>query len=311
MGSVGVRWSGSCLPGRQDELLSFLGRLADANDELLKANPPPANEFDLFNPAFMTPERKDTLRSRPNVERVDRRIAESIEIDSSIFADPREFAEGAEQLGLPMIGVSGPGAAEGPFVLNLSAPNARRTVRLRQASIYGINFKIFGAGYPWYPGEDRISFVFLHCPEMLFLDGRIVDIFHRTGSPGLIRFDTVQGADWYAQGPEIHLRYYLEDWTDSFFSWVKFFFVPNLQWWRYESLPRYPWFREQFEELQANAGAALARSAAFENILAAFLGEAAPIAESQDERRKQSAPHAGVRGRVLRTLRQSGDTELE
>lgn len=276
MVSVGVRWTGSCFPHEQDELLRFIARLAETNDELLKSCPPPAEEFAFFDPDFMTPQRSEKLRSRPNFERVARAILEKLEIDSSIFADGRKFEEGAEQLGLPILGAQGPSAAEAPFTLNLFASNARRAVRIKKASIYGINFKVFGVGYPWYPGEDRVSFVFLHCPEVLFLDGTIVDIFHRTESPGLINFNTVQGADWYARAPEIHLRYYLENWFDHFFSWVKFFFVPNFHWWRHESLPGYDRYRSEFEKLEAKVGSSVAKSAIFDDILDAFIAEASP-----------------------------------
>src|ERR1700736_2714835 len=174
MGSVGVAWRGSALPPHQDELLGFLERLAAANDGLLSDHPPPAEEF-CFARSFTTAERLERLRLRPNIDRIERNIADHIEVDSSVFADPREFARGAEELGLPLVGSEGPAAEEGPFVLHLDAPRSRIAVRLKKATIHGINFKVFGVGYPWYPGEDRVSFVFLHCPEVLFLDGRIVD----------------------------------------------------------------------------------------------------------------------------------------
>lgn len=311
MVSVGVTWRGSCLPPQQEELVRFLGKLAEANDELLNAHPPPADEFAMFDPHFMTPERKERLRSRPNVDRIDRVVAETVEVDSSIFEEYREFHDGAEQLGLPIIGASGPPAEQGAFVLNLFAPTGRRAVQLKKFSIYGINFKVFGVGYPWYPGEDRMSFVFLHCPEILFLDGRIVDVFHRTQIPGLIRFNTIQGADWYAQVPEIHLRYYLESWFNYFFSWVKFFFIPNLHWWAHDDLPSYDRYRSEFQKLQAKVGASLATRAIFDDVLAVFIREAEPSADGSRVRQVPPDSGSGVRGRVLRILRQSGEPDLD
>ena len=231
MPSVGVRWCGTCPPAAQGELVRFLGRLAQTSDELLTAFPPPPEEFGSFNKAFMTPEREARLRSRPNIDRIERAISEPIEIDSSVVPDYRQFHDGAEQLGLPIVGAGAPVAEEGLFTLNLMAPTTRRSVYLKRATLHGINFKVSGVGYPWYPGEDRISFVFLHCPEVLFLDGRVVDIFHRSNMPGLIRFETIRPADWYATAPEVHLRYYLEGWFNFFLAWVKFFFMPNLHWW--------------------------------------------------------------------------------
>jgi hypothetical protein len=274
MVSVGLSWSGKCLTTEQDELLCYIQRLADKNGEWLRLNPPRVDEYSsMFDPDFMTPWREEKLRSRPDVERVDVNLPETIEIDSNIFWDYCEFEHGANRLGLPIIGTQGPDAEEGPFVVNFAARNSRRMVRLNRASIYGINFKVFGAGYP---GEDRVSFVFLRCPGALFLDGRIVEVFHRNASPGLIRFETVHEGDWYARAPEIHLRYHLEEWFDHFFSWVKFFFSPSLHWWRHDSLPNYDRYRSEFEVLQAKAGSSIAKSASFDDIVRAFVAEAAP-----------------------------------
>jgi hypothetical protein len=305
MGSVGVTWRGSGLPAQQDDLLGYLERLAAVNDELLKDDPPPSSEFDLV---ARSPQRRERLRMRPNIDRIDRAIGESIEVDSSVFADPGEFVRGAEDLGLPIVGVEGPAADEGAFVLNLNAPRRRTAVRLRKASIYGVNFKVFGVGYPWYPGEDRVSFVFLHCPETLFLDGRIVDIFHRDEIPGLIRFETIRGSDWYACAPDIHLREELYlGWFDHFFAWVKFFFIPNLHWWSYQDLPGYARLRAEFAETQSQAGAAVAKAAIFDNILASFRSQAEWHKPSRQPNTAHAADAAGVRSRILRVLRQSGD----
>jgi hypothetical protein len=274
MVSVGLSWTGKCLPAEQDGLLWFIRRLAETNGEWLKINRPRMEEYlSMFDPDFMTPLREERLRSRPDVEHVDFEISEAIVIDSSVFWDYREFERGANQLGLSIIGAHGPDAEEGPFVPNFAAPSLRRAVNLCGASIYGINFKMFGVGYP---GEDRVSFVFLRCPDALFLDGRIVEVFHRTASPGLIRFETVHQADWYVRAPEIHLRYYLEGWFDHFFSWVKMFFSPNFHWWRHDSLPNYDRYRSEFEELQAKVGSSIAKSASFDDIMRAFVAEAAP-----------------------------------
>jgi hypothetical protein len=142
MASVGVVWSGKCLLPQQQELVRFLGRLADVNDELLKADPPPANEFTFggFHPDFMTPERNERLRLRPNVDRIDRIIHEPIEVDSSIFSNYEEFRDGAEQLGLPIVGETGSVAEDGPFVVNFSsqAP-AERCISRRLRSTASIS----------------------------------------------------------------------------------------------------------------------------------------------------------------------------
>jgi hypothetical protein len=307
MVSVGVSWSGTCPANAQDELVRHLCRLADESDELLKRFPSPASEFSLFDRSFMTTERERALRSRPNVDRIDRAIPEPIEIDANIFHDYGELERGAEHMGLPITGGKGRAAADAPYVLNLVAPDTRKAVRLRKAAINGINFKLFGVGYPWYPGEDRVSFVFLHSPEFLFLDGRVVDVYHRALTPGLIRFDRVHGSDWYARVPEIHLRHYLEQWFDYFLSWVKFFFIHDLHYWRHASLPGYEYYRTEFEALQARVAAPLAARIAFDGVIASFLREAEFMHPSPD---KTGAARHGMPGRVLRILRES-DGEWE
>jgi hypothetical protein len=314
MVSVGLTWQGSCLPGPQRELIRYLERIAALNDELCQLYPPRFDEYAGYDPDLMTSERSVRLRARPNVDRIDRVISENIEIDSNIFRDREDFARGAEQLGLPIIGAGGPTAQEAAFVFNLFAPAWRATVRLKKASIYGINFKIHGTGYP---REDRVSLVFLHCPEFLFLDGRIVDVYHRNEWPGLIHFDTFQGSDWYACAPDVHLRYYLEEWFDHLFSWAKFFFMPDLHWWRHDDLPNWDRYRPEFEALQKKIGAELAKAASFEDVVEGFKREAAAYGSPRQRRLAEaglrhrseemhSKDHSGLRGRALRVLRDSG-----
>jgi hypothetical protein len=48
--------------------------------------------------------------------------------------------------------------------------------------------------------------------------------------------------------PSLHLRYYLEDWTDQIFAWVKYFFIPDLTYWRWETLPGWDEARARFDE---------------------------------------------------------------
>jgi hypothetical protein len=47
--------------------------------------------------------------------------------------------------------------------------------------------------------------------------------------------------------PNIHLRYYLEDWSDVLLSWVKYFFVSDLYYFRHEPLANFESLRDMIE----------------------------------------------------------------
>jgi hypothetical protein len=46
-------------------------------------------------------------------------------------------------------------------------------------------------------------------------------------------------AQAFLDSPNIHLRYYYEEWIDNFLGWVKHFFIADLRYWRYEPNPGY------------------------------------------------------------------------
>jgi hypothetical protein len=74
--------------------------------------------------------------------------------------------------------------------------------------------------------------------------------------------------------PNIHLRYYLEEWFDSLMGWIKFFFIPNLHFERYEALSGYEVLREPLENLQRDLGYPEARDQMFGVLLDTFEREA-------------------------------------
>ena len=57
-------------------------------------------------------------------------------------------------------------------------------------------------------------------------------------------------------------------------GWAKYFFVPDLQYWRYEDLPRYGAIREQLDRRCLENGLDAAKRAAFRDILHDFEREA-------------------------------------
>jgi hypothetical protein len=250
MPSVAVVWNGNCRdPRTRYPLLGHLHRLAQRSDEYLRLRQPERPRFlDMLHH-----ERRDALRARRNIESLDDDVSGHVLVSSRIGADPLKLAARARESGAEII--------EDP-------ESAGALIAIRQARLRGIDFKLFDPR-GLYPGADRMSFVFLECPDHPVLDGRLVDVATAedcaaSGSPALA------GADLYLSVPSVHLRYYLEDWTDCLFSWIKFFFVGDLWWHRWAEFQGYTDYRQVFEELQADRGSENAEQAAFDAVLATF-----------------------------------------
>jgi hypothetical protein len=272
MGSVYLSWSGRCAAAAdRDDLLSHIKRLAEFHRTLLTGDLPDNR------PAFlktMTTQKAQGLKPRAEIEAVEREIAGRIVLNANLLANQAQFAREAAQLRLPLLGHVGREVRDLPMLLNISPPDRSLLLRLDAAHIGGVNFRIYDPRR-LYPGEDRMSFVFLRCPGAPFLDGSICEAFHRTDCPGPIDFACLPLADWYLRCPKIHLRYYLEEWFDQFLSWVKFFYMPNLEWWRYDDCPGFEDFRRNFAELQQQSGLVAAKEESFDRLIKAFFREAA------------------------------------
>ncbi len=251
MPSVTIVWKGNCSdPLIRYRLLGYLNRLAARSDAYFKDAQPK-------RPALLkmlSEQRREAVRVRPNIESFDCEISGSILISSWISQNPEILAARANEAGLGL--VSDP-AAEGPPLIEIGG------ARLR-----GLDFKLFDPR-GLYPGADRMSFVFLECPDYPFLDGRLVEVATREDCVAN-GAEILRNAEFYLCGPSIHLRYYLEDWTDCLFSWIRFFFIGDFWWHRAEEMQGYADYRQVFEKLQADRGAGNAEEAAFEAILATF-----------------------------------------
>jgi hypothetical protein len=250
MPSVAVVWKGNCRePLTRYRLLGHLHRLAERSDEYLRLRQPERPRFlNVLN------ESRGVTRIRRNVETIDQEISGTILISSWVGSDPAKLAAGARE--------------SGAEVFEESEAKRGALIAIRNARLRGIDFKLFDPR-GLYPGADRMSFVFLECPDHPILDGRLVEIATSedcaaSGSPAL------SGADLYLCAPSVHLRYYLEDWTDCLFSWIKFFFVGDFWWHRWAELQGYTDYQQVFEDLQADRGSEAAEEAAFDAVLATF-----------------------------------------
>lgn len=232
MSCVDVVWKGNCCkPEVRYRLLSYLHRLAHLSDGYLRQGERP----------FLSLVGEGHRPPRPNIEIVDETVSGPVYIPSTIGPHPETIVARAREAGLTVIEPE----HGRPHLLVLDE------VRLR-----GLNFKLFDPR-GLYPSDDRMSFVFVECPEHHFLDGRLVEVK-----------EEAEGV--YLTTPSIQLRSYLEDWTDCLFAWIRFFLVGDFWWQRREELQGYADYRSVFEELQTTRGSAEAEDATFDAVLSTF-----------------------------------------
>jgi hypothetical protein len=172
-------------------------------------------------------------------------------ISSGIVPDQNTFLAAASEAELPAI--------DHPEIERASI------TWLKAARLSGIDFRLYDPNQ-LNPDADRLSFVFLETEAASFLDGRLVQVDRRQDhDAGIIR-----DASFYLRGPDLHLHNYLEDWIDLLFSWVKYFFVGDLWWRRFEEMQGYEDYREVFSDVQNTMGTERAEQATFDAILATF-----------------------------------------
>jgi len=269
MPSVTVVWKGSCSnPRIRCRLLGYLDRLAARSDEYLNNAQP---KRPVLRKA-MNQRRREALRTRPNVEIFDNEISGSILISSWISQNPVILTAKASEAGVKL--VADPEAKEPPLI------------EIERARLRGLDFKLFDPR-ALRPGADRMSFVFLECPDYPFLDGRLVEVATREDCAAN-GAEILRKAAAYLCGPSTQLRDYLEDWTDCLFSWIRFFVIGDFWWHRAEEMQGYADYRQVFADLQTDRGAENAEEAAFDAVLATFsqhaehwIGEAEGWAESE------------------------------
>jgi len=251
MPSVDVVWKGNCRdPQIRYRLLGYLHRLARLSESYLRRGE---------RPFLALVGEQDVVPPRANIETIDETVSGPILISSLIGPHPETLVTRAREAGLTVIEPEG----EEPHLIALDE------VRLR-----GLDFKLFDPR-GLYPDTDRMSFVFVECPEYHFLDGRLVQIAEKDGAV-------------YLTSPGIHLHSYLEDWTDCLFAWIRFFLVGDFWWQRREELQGYGDYRSVFEELQTTRGSETAEAATFDAVLSTFsqhaehwIGEVRSLAKAE------------------------------
>jgi hypothetical protein len=272
MGSVNVIWNG-CLEDKnsQDQLLQFIARLADCHEKRLEGTPVP-------RPAFLkalTADREVSADSDlPPQRSYDQSIA-----GRAIFAGGVGFIESFDAT-LREQAVIQTDSSDWPCSPNRTSciffsENDETLTNLQVAPIRlkGMAFQLYDPRR-LYPGEDVMSFVFIDAPHVPGLHGRLVHPHSREQIVERYEGELIQQADWMLASPSVHLRYYLEDWFDRLMSWIRIFFIPDLLYWRHETLHGFEEIRKDIQSLVETEGAAAAKEKYFQQLLDGFDEEA-------------------------------------
>lgn len=255
MSSVMVGWTGRCSnPRTRARLVAHLSRLAEISDNYLRRKLP-GRSVGLNGTHEPHDKRR---RSRANIEHVSQAVSGQVLISSGIVPDRNTFLAATRAADLPAI--------DHPEIDRASM------TWLQDAHLSGINFRLYDPNQ-LHPGADRLSFVFLDTAAAPLLNGRLVQVHSGEDCRGYAA-EIIRSASVYLSGPNLQLHCYLEDWIDLLFSWVKFFFVGDLWWRRFEEMQGYEDYRDVFSNVQMTLGAERAEQATFDAILATFVQHA-------------------------------------
>jgi hypothetical protein len=266
MGSVIVNWEGTCRDRTvQEELVAYLRRLADRSAARLQGPAP-------VRPAFLellTAQREHEMPSLEPIRMFDQEIQGAIVLEPGLTTNLDALVEDVERTGVEKIGIAAGGAEkQEAFCLSIGPGSAPCCLRLSRLRLFGIDFELFDPRN-LYPTENRMSFVFLDSPDLSSLCGCLAQVETREQCQ-VYDSEVIRAADWFVSGPKIHLRYHLEEWTDMLLSWVKYFFVPDLHYYRYEPMANYDRVRVLLEEKSQTIGRDATKQSAFEALLDGF-----------------------------------------
>lgn len=236
MGSVFVSWSGRCRDREvQRALVEHLGVLADLNAQRLREPVVPRPAFLEQLIAQRIPERKPI----EPIRQFDEELSGRIVVDPGVSPDPLRLREDVVGRHLELADLA-PDDGHTPEhdTLSLDVVPAGKCLIVPRMRVYGIDFELYDPR-KLYPESNRVGFVFLDCPDLPSLDGCLVQVECRDQCRAY-RSELLRGADWLLAPPSIHLRYLFEEWLDVLLGWVKYCFIPDLEFTRYEPLSGYP-----------------------------------------------------------------------
>ena len=271
MGSVVTYWSGRLNESSdQVALTTFLTRLAKLSESCFNHEPVKRSSF----LEKITTQSESSIESqRPNIVFFDQAISGRIFVGNSMLLLEqldKPFRKSASRIEKPDGWPSDP--ANASLAIFSREDDQRYAVQVPAFRLYGITFRLYDPRR-LYPGEDTMSFTFLHAPDFHAFDGQLVHAYPRIECAQLDG-ELIQQADWYLETPSIHLRYYLEEWFDLLMTWIKIFYMPELEYWRNELLNRFHEIKEPIDRLISSEGREQAKEIVFEYLLESFTEEA-------------------------------------
>ena len=261
MPSVEARWTGSC-PDRQkqDELSGYLKVLAEISHGYWAEHPAPIAGINraMHRAAGIAPLTGPTWREFDIP--VEGRIVVSGDVVRRGTGDATEsnadLAKRIREAGLPV------------FTMG-NSPICQTSVT--GCRLKGVDMVVFDPRR-LYPGNDRLSLVFLSETGCPLLDNMTVEVYERGVFASTPERDR-DGVDCYLSAPTLHLRYMHEAFLDCLMAWIKWHFVDDLCYWRNEDWPDAELYNSWLATTAEHQGEPDARDAVFSRLCDEFVVE--------------------------------------
>ena len=107
----------------------------------------------------------------------------------------------------------------------------------KKVNLYGLEFRLFDPR-DYDTADNRIRFVFASIDSCPSINGLLVYV---EDHKECCKYENslIKDADLFLTGLHVHLRYYAEHWMDKLLGYIKYFYIPNLYYWRYDDLSGY------------------------------------------------------------------------
>jgi hypothetical protein len=268
MGSVYVNWQGTCRERKtQEELVGMLRQIADLSAMWILGADSDSPEAQLSKLLWAG---RQALAPELDCVRVfDTEIVGNIVLDPFLAVDGHALKADVDQGTVDMVSIAAGGTKKNePGCLSLTLDPGQVCLVLKRLKLYGVDFRLYDYRN-LYPQANRMSFVFIESPELPSLKGCLAQIEDKTQCQSY-GSETIRSADYFVSQPNIHMRYFLEEWSDMLLSFVKYFFVQDLEYFRYESCMNYDVHEAAFEAGCEEIGREAAKQAAHKVLLQHF-----------------------------------------
>lgn len=261
MPSVEAKWSGRCADShKQDELSRYLKLLAQISHGYWTDYPAPVAQINraMHRAAGIKPLTGATCREFDSP--VEGCIVVSGDVVRRHFGEVKEsnadLAARLRDAGLPLF------TPQTSPVCHASLSRCR---------LKGIDLVLFDPRR-LFPGNDRLSFVFLSETGYPLLENMIVEV-SEWGVVANTSDVEADGVDCYLDAPTPHLRYMHEAFLDCLMAWIKWHFVEDIHYWRNEDWPDAALYNDWFADFAEAQGATGGRDAIFSRLCDEFIVE--------------------------------------